>query len=312
MRTDQAKAIPLEQLLEPLGHVPRHTKGQDLWYTSPFRQESQPSFKVNTAFNSWYDFGLGKGGNILDFVMVYFQVSGIPDALAELDRIAGIQRARSPLPLFPAETSPEPVAPPLPAAPQEPAATPGIHLKKVQPLQNTALIRYLETRAIPVAVARPFVQEAYYTVPGRDRTYFALAFANDSGGHELRNPYFKGVAGSKDISRLDGRDTGTVAVFEGFMDFLSWLAHGRTPHPPCPALVLNSTALKDRAVEVIRQTNVQAVHLYLDQDDTGRRLTGDMQAALSDMPVMNKSGLYKGYEDFNAFLAGMRQTEKQL
>ena len=72
----------------------------------------------------------------------------------------------------------------------------------MQPLQNKALIQYLEQRAIPADVARPYLQEAYYTVAGRDRTYFALAFPNQTGGYELRNPYFQGVAGSKDISLI--------------------------------------------------------------------------------------------------------------
>jgi len=63
----------------------------------------------------------------------------------------------------------------------------------------------------------------YYTYNGK--SYFALAFANESGGYELRNRYYKGCYGHKDISLIPGRNTASksVAVFEGFMDFLSAL-----------------------------------------------------------------------------------------
>ena len=33
----------------------------------------QPSFKVETALNCWYDFGLGRGGNIIDLATEMYQ-----------------------------------------------------------------------------------------------------------------------------------------------------------------------------------------------------------------------------------------------
>ena len=46
-------------------HEPSPVKqqGNGLWYKSPLREEHEPSFKVNTDRNLWYDFGAGKGGN---------------------------------------------------------------------------------------------------------------------------------------------------------------------------------------------------------------------------------------------------------
>jgi DNA primase len=52
-----------------------------LWYYSPFRQETEASFKVNLACNEWYDFGAGKGGDILKFVMERYGTNNIPQAL---------------------------------------------------------------------------------------------------------------------------------------------------------------------------------------------------------------------------------------
>ena len=62
----EIKSIPLASFLSQLGHEPTARKGTRLWYKSPLRQEHTPSFKVETTLNCWYDFGLGKGGNIID------------------------------------------------------------------------------------------------------------------------------------------------------------------------------------------------------------------------------------------------------
>lgn len=60
-----AKQIRIEDYLHTLGHAPVRRQGVNLWYRSPLREEREASFKVNTGLNCWYDFGLGKGGNIL-------------------------------------------------------------------------------------------------------------------------------------------------------------------------------------------------------------------------------------------------------
>lgn len=62
----EIKSIPLATFLSQLGHYPVKTQGNRLWYKSPLRQEHTASFKVQTDINCWYDFGIGKGGNIID------------------------------------------------------------------------------------------------------------------------------------------------------------------------------------------------------------------------------------------------------
>ncbi len=37
----------------------------------PLREEKTPSFKVNRKLNRWYDHGLGKGSNLVDFGILY-------------------------------------------------------------------------------------------------------------------------------------------------------------------------------------------------------------------------------------------------
>ena len=38
-------------------------------YRSPFREDTHPSFKVDTEKNLWIDYAEGKGGSIIDLCM---------------------------------------------------------------------------------------------------------------------------------------------------------------------------------------------------------------------------------------------------
>ena len=64
MNIEDVKQIPIADYLHSLGYSPVKQQGNGLWYKSPLREEHEPSFKVNTDRNLWYDFGAGKGGNI--------------------------------------------------------------------------------------------------------------------------------------------------------------------------------------------------------------------------------------------------------
>ena len=65
MNAKQAKLIPLQDYLFTLGIKPVKVLSNSLWYYSPLRSESTPSFKVNTSINCWHDFGSGERGNII-------------------------------------------------------------------------------------------------------------------------------------------------------------------------------------------------------------------------------------------------------
>ncbi len=69
-RTDieNMRQIPIADFLARLGHEPVRRSGNELWYRAPYRSERTPSFRVNVAKQLWYDFGLGKGGDIFTLV----------------------------------------------------------------------------------------------------------------------------------------------------------------------------------------------------------------------------------------------------
>jgi hypothetical protein len=297
MNSHEAKRIPLNSLLAQLGYEPHHEAKGEWWYFSPFRQETAPSFKINLERNIWYDFGAGEGGNILDFTRKFFQLGTISEALGQLEsltREAGI----APLPTSAKVAAPEGTG-------YEPVER-KIEVLSTKFLTNRTLIAYLNQRGIAAATARPFVKEGYYTVNGRynrdGRPYFALAFPNDSGGYELRNAYFKGSS-SKDISTVQGSGAGDeIAVFEGFMDFLSSLTWYGPEQFSQPTIVLNAVSMRDRAIAAIKQRQPGQVRLYLDRDRVGRELTQAFCEQLADISIVDASGLYTDHKDFNAWL----------
>lgn len=295
MNVAQAKQLHLKDVLSRLGYeAQREDKGEH-WYLSPFREEQDASFKITRDGKGWYDHGAGHGGNILDFVIRYYHLpdNGIQKALQKLDRLLGTSSSQTDLyvPTKPSEAVFEPVRT------DSDIASP-IQVETISPLRRRTLIRYLTGRGIPVKLARPYVQQIDYHYGGQ--SYFALAFASDSGGYELRNAHFKGCYQKKDITTLRINGSDGVAVFEGFMDFLTAIAYTGRP-PRQHVIVMNSGSMRERAVAAIQGLAVRQVHLYLDHDPSGRDLTRYFTESLPGCEVVDGSGLYAGYKDWNDF-----------
>jgi DNA primase len=66
----EARQMDIVSYLSTLGYEPAKIRNFDYWYLSPLRSEKTPSFKVNRKLNLWYDHGIGKGGNVIDFAIL--------------------------------------------------------------------------------------------------------------------------------------------------------------------------------------------------------------------------------------------------
>lgn len=84
MNTNEAKRIRIEEYLHTLGYNPVRRQGDSLWYKSPFRDEQEPSFKVNMERNLWYDFGAGRGGNIIALAQELYASDSLPYLLERI------------------------------------------------------------------------------------------------------------------------------------------------------------------------------------------------------------------------------------
>ena len=238
MNIQEAKQIKIADYLLSLGHHPVKQQGANLWYKSPLRNESEPSFKVNTTMNSWFDFGMGKGGNIITLASYLYASDNLPYLLDKMEKQAPHVR--------PTDFS----------FPQQ-ASEPSFERLEVRELNHPALLRYLSERKINLHIARKECVELHFSHGGK--SYFAIGFKNKSGGYEVRNLFFKGCMSPKDIThiRQQGEPRYTCYVFEGMMDYLSFLSLRLWKFPSCPSLeaqdyvVLNSTSNVDKAVDAL-------------------------------------------------------------
>lgn len=293
MRIDQAKNKGISALLSAWGFEPAHMTKGERWYVSPFRpHETEPSFKLTASDRGWYDHGTGMGGDMIEFVQAYKNVSTAKDALAHIRDAFGQPASTH----HPRRTRTTP--------PSRLEDAPALQIQTVRSLHLRPLLTYLEQeRGIPRELAKPYLKEAFFTTGDRGRDLYALAFPNESGGYELRNAKFQGVAGKKDISLIKRHLADATRVFEGFMDYLSWLVLENRKTPDCHVLVLNSVAMKARAIEVLHSWDgLQTVHLHLDNDSAGRKLTSDMREALQDVTVIDHAPDYAEHKDLNAYL----------
>ena len=285
----EIKSIPLATFLSQLGHEPTARKGTRLWYKSPLRQEHTPSFKVETTLNCWYDFGLGKGGNIIDLAAEIYRSTDLRylmRCIADSCPVPSVQTVAS-------------------SYPQRHSA-PSMEQFEIVPLERRALVAYLQERGIPAHIARAKCKEAHYCVNGR--FYFAVAFENVSGGWELRNRYFKGCRGRKDISYLPwARDGPSIecAVFEGFIDYLSALTLGIISG--ADAIILNSVVNVNKAVPYLK--GYTSINCYLDNDTAGRTALTEL-TAIYGSTVIDRSILYSEFNDLNEYLTNQSFTKK--
>lgn len=203
-------------------------------YLSPLRKEHTPSFKVDYVQNLWYDFGLGEGGSIIDLVMRLERC----DFVQAVRLLGNGERTHIPAPV---------------SSSVSPSVTTFRTLFDI-PLRHPALVGYLSSRGIDPDIAFGYCREVHYAINGRE--YFAVGFRNDAGGWELRSERFKGGVSPKHITTIDNRSD-TVIVFEGFMDFLSYLSMKKQLQTD--AAVLNSVVNLPKAIPFLdRHTTIHA------------------------------------------------------
>ena len=100
------------------------------------------------------------------------------------------------------------------------------------------------------------------------KEYYGIGFKNNSGGYEIRNPYFKASSSPKDITTFNN-GAKEVTVFEGFFDFLSFMAiHKNQPQIPTDFVILNSVSFFEKARPFMEEH--ECIKLYLDRDKTGQ------------------------------------------
>ena len=298
------KRYPIVEYLERKGIKPVRRTPVYALYRSPLRAETHPSFKVDTEKNLWIDYAEGWGGSIIDLCM-RLEDCTLSEAIRRLGQNASDNTVYSSHKDF-SQNNLQPTM----------AANETRKLISISDTLPPHLQEYLtKVRCIDLEKAKPFLKCISYEVRGR--RYQAIGFANLSGGYELRdNHSFKGTIAPKDITPVftDKQtehaidNTLSVCVFEGFMDFLSFLSMKEEIASHC--LVMNSVSNVARTAHYLNDHNLTHIRAFLDNDDAGRRTVQEFVRA--GFKVEDMSVYYRNFKDLNEFhVCRMRKQEQQ-
>lgn len=296
---NRAKGVPVETVLGMHGiHYPQ--KAGNFMIKSPFREESEASFKVYKSTNTWYDYGADKGG---DSIKLYQELAHC-DFWHAVSALSG--ETFDPVYAYPrtaqrdfAHTDPDSVTKII-----------GVSVIKSHKLVEWAT----RVRGIPLDVLNKWCVEVRYMCAdqtGAERgPYYAIGFMNDKGGYALRSAPYRGnkkgikrctVSAATTIHVETGKVNDAVLVFEGFFDFLSWCAlYGDLV---CDAVVLNSVS-NLKHLYGVDDKGVKTLYCYLDADEAGRDALKALRAYSGCDDVHDCSDIYRvrGMNDLNDYL----------
>ncbi|OJW81772.1 MAG: DNA primase [Bacteroidetes bacterium 46-16] len=284
---EEGKEMDMVNYLSSLGHEPSKIRNSDYWYLSPLRKEKTASFKINRKLNRWYDHGLGKGGNLIDFGIEYHRCT-----ISELlDKISVNFSLQQPV-IYPTKV--------------ENASDHKIKVLGDFSLTSYPLLRYLKQRLIPIEIADKYCREIRYQLNGK--TYYGIGFKNDAGGFEIRNPYFKASSSPKDVTTFKN-GANEIIIFEGFTDFLSFKAiHKHVSGKKYDFVVLNSVSFFEKARPFMEAHEV--IRLYLDRDTAGQNCS---QLALSRSDkYSDESNLYENHKDLNDWVVNFGKPSNHI
>ena len=295
------KRYSIVEYLERKGIRPVRKTSTYVMYRSPLREETHPSFKVDTEKNLWIDYAEGRGGSIID-LCIRLEGCTLSEAICRLEQNAPDNTTHS------YSFTNRGIS----ISPNQRENVTASGTRRLICLSDTLpphLQEYLtEERCIDLEKATPFLKCISYEVRGR--RHEAIGFANSSGGYELRDDKtFKGTIAPKDITPIFEDKAQPVCLFEGFMDFLSFLSMKGEVTNQC--LVMNSVSNVARSIHYLNKRNITSVRAFLDNDDAGRKAVQEFVNAgfkVEDMAVY-----YGDFKDLNDFhVRRVREQREEL
>lgn len=293
MNIDHAKAIPISEILTKLDIHPKRISVDKTLYSSPLRKEKTPSFWIYPKTNSWYDYGTGQGGDLVDFVRHYLKATKEDHTTADALRwIKNMALSEMILPEVQFQTN------------VITATEPPLSVRCEKPIEHLALIHYLTNRGVTLELGKEHLSEVTIDNNATGKSFFALGFKNEENGYELRNPFFKGSTKPKTISfiRGDQLPAKRIHIFEGFMDYLSAVTRFGQDYLEGDSIVLNSVSCLPKAYPFIQNYGYQHICSWMDNDKAGNntgRLLSEFLKTQDDIQHIRMNQIYAPYKDVN-------------
>ena len=285
MNCKQFNTIPLEEVLQILGHLPTKQTEKEAWFLNPFANENHASFKINKNMNYWYLHSEGIGGNNVDFMKKYLNAS-VKEVLewAEQNFFSFQYQNNSNT--------------------KQKALANNYTIIEVKDLQHQALLEYLKSRKVENQLE--FLKEIHYRM--NDKNYFGIGFKNDSGGYEIRNKYSKICLGKKDVSMIKNGSE-NLKIFEGFFDFLSFKNIEKSlSDEKSDYIILNSVSMISKIKNLLK--NYKKIELYFDNDEAGNRAVETLKKEFEN--VEDDRILYKDFKDLNDWAMSSTKLEEKF
>lgn len=276
---DTILAININDYLKMIGAKidVKKSKAHITWYYSPVRTETKSSFKVDNSKNTFYDFGEGKGGNIINLVSYIHNISN--KEAFKLLKDGFVPNFGNSYDVAKEEEQKE-----------------GIKIHSLKAIESPEIIHYVtNVRKIELKYVEPYLKEAIISFPNSrypEKKHLVTAFKNDKGGYDFRNEYIKLSNSPKWIRTVKGVSDEKINLFEGHNDFLAALDYFKISIPYFDTIILNSLSLARTAID-LNKTYI----LFLDNDDAVQRLLNDI-----DLKYIDKRKIFNGHKDFNEFL----------
>lgn len=178
----EIKRIDIIGFLERIGVRPVRNYQTYVLYHAPYREDRHPSFKVSRKKNRWYDLATMESGDIIDLGKMMYNTSDMMEVIRHIQDCTAAElviRERIPSKLKDEHAG-------------------AFRNVTVRQLSNDKLLSYLGSRGIGGDVAAEFCREIHFSLGCRH--YYGIGFGNVRGGYEVRNPFFKGTVGQKDVS----------------------------------------------------------------------------------------------------------------
>jgi len=276
----EAKKFKIEDYFNKKGYPSKSKSKHSGMYLAFWRNEKTPSVKVDYTKNRFYDFGTADKGDIINLIQIAENCS-VSQALEILNenKFSFHQQPKIINPIYEKSYS----------------------ITRVTELTNPNLINYLNNRKIDIELAKKYCFQVHYKFSG-NREYYGIGLLKDFGGFEIRNKYFKGCLGKKNITTINNNSE-VVSLFESWSDFLSYLTLNKHNLKNENYIILNSTSLVKKAVELI--SNFKKVKCFFDNDATGKKTTQIIKENCIN-EFEDCSFIYKNFNDFNDFLISLK------
>ena len=273
---NQAKKYKIEDYFNKKGYPTKSKSKVYGMFLAFWRGERTESVKVDYRANRFIDFGSGAYGDIINLIQIVENCT-VSQALEILNNQSFSFHQ--------------------PAKIINPINEKSYSITRVTELTNPKLINYLKSRKIDIELAKKYCFQVHYKFKDYNE-FYGIGFMNDFGGFEIRNSIYKICLYKKAITTINN-NSDTVCLFESFSDFLSYLTLNKNNSNNENYIILNSTSLVKKAIELI--VDFKIVKCFFDNDDTGKNTTQIIKENCNN-EFRDESILYKNYNDFNEYL----------